>query len=858
VYTIRRMFRAVGRLAPPVCVVIAAATCGGDSTRPSLPAALSRVGGDGQTGGVGQALPSRLVVKVVDASGTGVQGVPVTWSVAGGGGRVSLSSFKTDLHGLASTTWTLGLVVGPNSATASVAGVAAITPVSFTASAQPGPAAKLAFTVQPSAVTAGAAIAPAVQVVVQDAQGNTVTSAATSITVAIASGTGTTGAVLGGTLTQVAVAGVATFANLTVDKAGTGYSLTVAGTGLTGATSSAFTVSVGAATKLAYTVQPSGVVVGVAISPAVQVVVRDAQGNTVTSAATSVTLAIASGTGTTGAVLGGTLTVAAVSGVATFANLTVDKAGTGYTLTATATSLTSAASTAFNVTPGAATKLAIAVQPSAVAAGAAIAPAVQVVVQDARGNTVTSATTSITVAITSATGTTGAVLGGTLTVAAVNGVATFANLTVDRAGTGYTLTATATSLTGATSSAFTVSAVAGVPATVAIQAGDGQTGLVGYELNVRPAVRVTDVGNAPVAGVSVTFAVASGGGSVTGATVSTNAGGVAQVGSWVIGAAAGGNSLTATVSGVGIAGNPVTFAATGATGTFDITIQNVGPALSPAAQSAFDAAVAKWQRIIYRDIPDFPNFSVAAGTCGSWSPAVGPVNVDDILILVRLDSIDGPGNVLGSAGPCFVRPTSLLTIMGSMRFDTADVATLAAAGQLEQVITHEMGHVLGFGTLWDQTVFNCLQSPSSVGAPVDTYFSCAKGLAMFDSIGGTTYTGGQKVPVENCGSASPASCGEGTINGHWREPVLVNELMTGYLNGGVANPLSRLTAAAMEDLGYGVNYAGADAYVHAFTLRAFGAAAPLLYLGDDIHRGPLYVVDPSGRVVRVIQPGARR
>lgn len=422
-----------------------------------------------------------------------------------------------------------------------------------------------------------------------------------------------------------------------------------------------------------------------------------------------------------------------------------------------------------------------------------------------------------------------------------------------------TLTATVSG-SGITGNPATFAATAAPvgPAGVAIFTGNAQTGLVGYALNVRPAVRVTDAGNAPVAGASVTFAVATGGGSVTSATATTNAGGVAQVENWTLGASAGANTLTATLPGSGIAGNPVTFTATGATGTFDITIQNVGPEFSPAAQSAFDAAVAKWQRIIYRDISNLVGFTAAEGTCGTWSPAVGPVAVDDVLIIVRLDSIDGPGKVLGSAGPCYVRSTSRLTVMGSMRFDTADVATLVTAGQLEQVITHEMGHVLGFGTLWDETAINCLQSASAVGAPVDTYFSCAKGRAMFDSIGGTTYTGGQKVPVENCGPASPASCGSGTINGHWREPVLVDELMTGYITIGVANPLSRLSAAAMEDLGYVVNYAGADAYVQPFTLRAFGAAAPLLDLGDDIRRGPLFVVDQSGRVVSVIQPRARR
>lgn len=227
-----------------------------------------------------------------------------------------------------------------------------------------------------------------------------------------------------------------------------------------------------AAVKLAFSGQPTTGVVGAAITPAIQVTVQDAQGATVTGSTASITLAITSGSGTSGAVVSGTLTQAAVNGVATFANLTVDKVGTGYTLTATATSLTSATSSAFAVNPGAAAKLAFTVQPSTVAAGAAVSPAVQVTVQDALGNTVTSATTSITLTITSGTGTPGAVLGGTRTVAAVSGVATFSNLTVDKAGTGYTLTATATatSLTSATSSAFAVSAAVPV-ASVAVTPG---------------------------------------------------------------------------------------------------------------------------------------------------------------------------------------------------------------------------------------------------------------------------------------------------------------------------------------------------------------------------------------------------
>ena len=83
---------------------------------------------------------------------------------------------------------------------------------------------------------------------------------------------------------------------------------------------------------------------GVAISPAVQVSVQDAFGNTVTSSGASITVAI--GTNPGGGTLSGTATVSASSGVATFSNLSIDKTGTGYTLTA-ASALRNKASLSF-------------------------------------------------------------------------------------------------------------------------------------------------------------------------------------------------------------------------------------------------------------------------------------------------------------------------------------------------------------------------------------------------------------------------------------------------------------------------------------------------------------------------------
>ena len=321
-----------------------------------------------------------------------------------------------------------------------------------------GPAqpARLVFTVQPSAATAGAAFAPSPQVTVQDGSGNVVSSSTLSITIALATGAGTAGAHLRGRATVSAVNGVAVFNGLSIDSAGPGYVLTAGTSGVPTASSAAFAVTAAPAQVLAFVVQPSNAVAATAISPAISVSVRDSVGNLVTGATTSATIAITAGTGTAGAVLSGTLTQVVLGGTATFDNLRIDKSGT-YTLTASVSSTASATSSSFGVRAGTATKLAIAVQPSSVVAGSSITPAVQVAVQDAQGNTVTGSTASVTVAITSGTGKAGANLQGTSSVAATAGVATFAGLSIDSAGTGYTLTATAGGLSGAASSPFAVS-----------------------------------------------------------------------------------------------------------------------------------------------------------------------------------------------------------------------------------------------------------------------------------------------------------------------------------------------------------------------------------------------------------------
>lgn len=396
-------------------------------------------------------------------------------------------------------------------------------------------------------------------------------------------------------------------------------------------------------------------------------------------------------------------------------------------------------------------------------------------------------------------------------------------------------------------------------------AGDGQPGLAGWAVNVRPAVKVIDSVGTVVVGASVTFAIASGGGSGTSLTTTTNGNGIAQVGSWVLGGSPGLNTMTATVTATGFRGSQATFSDSGFAAGYTITILPYGAGLSPAAQAAFDSAVAKWQRIIYRPLTPV-NLSVPAGTCAPNTPAVNQTTTG-VIILAAVDSIDGPGKTLAEAGPCEVRSSNGLAVFGVMTFDSADIGSLITSGRLSSIVLHEMNHVLGFGSLWGPpsgpVKANCIQLPSNPpGTLQDTYFSCPKGKTAFDSAGGLTYTGtgqgvsaGNKVPVENCATSPYVSptCGAGTVNSHWREVVMTNELMTGFINAGT-NPLSVFSVAADEDLGYSVNYAAADPYFHTFMAPPAGGAPAPLWLGNDVRRGPIYVVDARGAVVRVIPP----
>src|SRR2546426_6369269 len=214
------------------------------------------------------------------------------------------------------------------------------------------PPARVAFSSSLGSARAGDPITPPVQVNVQDSAGR-VTMRDTLITLSLAANPG--GAKLRGDTVAHSVNGVATFANLRLDKAASGYTLTAAAPKLDADTSAAFSVMPAPPTELAFTVQPSATMQDSAIKPPVQVTAYDSLGNKATNFSGPIRVALgADGSVSQDATLAGAPNqVTAVAGVATFPNLRINRAGVDYTLTAAVGSATPVAtSAAFNITPG--------------------------------------------------------------------------------------------------------------------------------------------------------------------------------------------------------------------------------------------------------------------------------------------------------------------------------------------------------------------------------------------------------------------------------------------------------------------------------------------------------------------------
>ncbi len=257
------------------------------------------------------------------------------------------------------------------------------------------------------------------------------------------------------------------------------------------------------------------------------------------------------------------------------------------------------------------------------------------------------------------------------------------------------------------------------------------------------------------------------------------------------------------------------------------------PAVTEAQRGWFEAARNAWEAVLRRT--ELANVGISNPEC---LDLVAPVEaVDDHLVMVHVDSIDGPGGTLAYAGYCYIRRSDGTPVVSATWFDEDDIDWLMSLGMLGTVAFHEFAHGLGFTDhYWD--------SHGLLDTGDDPHFHGSLAIEAFDAAGGAAYPYA-KVPI-----SSPDYS-------HWHEGVFGREGMTPALTLGVANPFSAITLQAMADVGYLVDVSLADDYQLANAAPPDPAAdqpGQVLDLSNDVVQGPVMVLDRNGRVLRVIPP----
>jgi hypothetical protein len=299
-------------------------------------------------------------------------------------------------------------------------------------------------------------------------------------------------------------------------------------------------------------------------------------------------------------------------------------------------------------------------------------------------------------------------------------------------------------------------------------------------------VRAFNTQGQPAAGQTVTWLDASG----ASATTTTNVHGFATSALFAPSAAQGVFTQVARLEGVGEEQTFTYSVVQG--GNFDIEFRFFGEVTASVTSAAY-AAGQRWQQVITGNLAPVNNVHIPANVCGDHPASTE--NVDDLLIFVFVSPL--PGNALAAAGICGWRTNNLLPFLGIIFVNPVFLEFMETQGVLTDVMLHEIGHVLGLHSeWWGPSRFGFVHGQGS-----DPRYTAPRAVSRFVLGGAWAF---DHIPVENVG-------GEGSINAHWRDSVLGNELMTSVLSS--TNPLSAITIGALHDLGYQVNIGAADPYV---------------------------------------------
>jgi len=388
----------------------------------------------------------------------------------------------------------------------------------------------------------------------------------------------------------------------------------------------------------------------------------------------------------------------------------------------------------------------------------------------------------------------------------------------------------------------------GPPASIAVASGSAtvpaNTDVTGLTIVVK------DQNGKPVPNQTVTYAVTQGGGSIQTTTSTTGSDGTTVVPTWRLGKRAESQVLRASTGTIFF-----DIPGTVATG-FGLDLRFYGTAFTSDQQAIFQRARDRIRAVVTGDLGNVSTGGeVDISDCLGQPAGTTKINevIDDLVIYATVAQTGGSGTI-ASAGPCYYRTASsgrdsITTVIGVMRFSPTFLSQLTTA-QLENVILHEMLHVVGIGSWWLGTGcagcsdpgFNWVRdretlSPKYVGP---------NGKAECIALGGTI-TCASGVPVE-----SDTARGTGLV--HWENANFPNELMVGYISSGPM-PFSRMTVASLKDINLSVNMENYDAYT---VSPLVGGAASAMVLPASLHpnwerplTSPLYGIDPQGRIREV-------
>jgi hypothetical protein len=282
-----------------------------------------------------------------------------------------------------------------------------------------------------------------------------------------------------------------------------------------------------------------------------------------------------------------------------------------------------------------------------------------------------------------------------------------------------------------------------------------------------------------------------------------------------------------------------------------ITVVYSNPKTKKVVRDAFDAAAAKWNRVITNNFPDIPlPASITSGADLGCDPITTVKDLPNtsvlkgLVIYATIGIIDGPGKILGSAGPCafsletgfrFGDESAVQPRVGAMTFDEADLGGMYQDGSLNGVIAHEMGHVIGIGTTWREGFYGMLDlTRAEITPQSDPRYMGENGIQGWVEIGGTNET--NTIGDDNKrGIPAARTGGGGTAGGHWRETQFGSEMMSGYSAPGDKDELSLMTARSLYDIGYtNINLDETDDYEMPTQFQVQDFLANARPLGNDI------------------------